>query len=233
MWGKYQKLHRSFAPAHGRAGPPVQKGRDHPLPPAGAALCSHAWGHRGDRTLSLSAPITCLSSGLTKKKKDCYFSAMRNQHLWYSWGLIPLIFLVNTTGNVPSIPVPPLMYFFNFFIAYFVSHKLKGQHHSMLIYCSQGKISPYVTTHCCWLRLSSGAMGESESHPSHSWLLPQHPCPAAASGCPPLAPACPAARNPLKVAAGVQGSSPYCTNSQPCMGLKRFWGALALQVSWQ
>lgn len=83
------------------------------------------------------------------KKKDCYFSAMKNQHLWYPWGLIPLIFLVNTTGNVPSIHVPPLMYFFNFFIAYFVSHKLKGQLHSMLIYCSQGKISPYVTTHCC------------------------------------------------------------------------------------
>lgn len=51
-----------------------------------------------------------------KKKRVVAFSAMRNQHLRYSWGLIPLVFLVNTTGNVPSIPVP-LMYFFEFILS--------------------------------------------------------------------------------------------------------------------
>lgn len=68
-----------------------------------------------------------------KKRKE---RKKKNQHLWYSWVFTLLIFLGNTTGNVPSIPVPSLMYFFNVFLVYFVSHKLKVQHHSVLINCS-------------------------------------------------------------------------------------------------
>lgn len=89
--------------------------------------------------------------------------------------------------------------FLNLFLVDFVSHKLKGQHRSILIHCSQRKTSQYVTTHRCRLPPCSDGTGESESHPSRSRLLPRHPCPAAApSGCLPLALACPSAGCPTQ-----------------------------------
>lgn len=107
---------------------------------------------------------------------------MRNKLLWYSWGLSPLIFLANTTGNVPSIPVPALLYFLNFFFIYFISPKLKGHHHSILISCCQRKINRYATTmlrQYIWVRGTSQLLLVPSTAPlpgSCLWLPSPCPC---------------------------------------------------------
>lgn len=105
---------KSFAPAYGQAHPVVQKGMDHYLPPAGAALWGHARMCRGGIPHSCLGPIPCISHGLkksqTNKKVFFFVFSYEEEKSMVHLGSHSVNFFVISPGNVSSIPVPPLTY---------------------------------------------------------------------------------------------------------------------------